>query len=152
MRPSSRQSAPPASAGSKGPSPPVFSRAEHRHGRGAAQWCERKAKRAKHNEKAPAAAPGPSREARLSWRDVGGGSAAHPLRPCAGISGAPPANLGLASGLVARCAHYRRVLGARQVARSSDFAIRMVDRLFVINTLDRGMVEPANLRFSEVCA
>src|SRR4029079_11379858 len=105
------------------------------------------------NEKAPAAAPGPSREARHSRRGVGGGSAAHPLSvPVAGSSGAPPANLGLASGLVARCAHYRSLSPARQVARSSDSAFRMVDRLLAINTLKWGIAEPRNLHFSEVCA
>ena len=82
------------------------------------------------NEKAPAAAPGPSPEVRHSRREIGGGSAAHPLSvPLPGVPGAPPANLGLASGLVARCAHYRSVSPARQVARSSDFAFRMVDRI-----------------------
>ena len=105
------------------------------------------------HEKAPAAAPGPSQEARHSWwglrRRICGPSASFLHRE---FPGAPPANLGLASGLVARCAHYRWVRTTRQVARSSDFARRVVDPPFAMNTLKRGMSNVDILRFSEVCA
>src|SRR5207253_9249681 len=100
-----------------------------------------------------AEAPRPSREACLLRWGLRSRIWGPPVfRPSPGGPRAPPANLGLASGLVARCAHYRSVRAARQVARSSDFVLRMVDRLLAMNTLERGIPKPADLQFSEVCA
>ena len=74
---------------------------------------------------------GPSREAHPPGGCESDGSAAHPsLRSVARSPGTPPANPSLASGLVARCAHYRSVPGARQVTRSSDFGILYLTRFF----------------------
>src|SRR5437868_12257300 len=62
------------------------------------------------------------REARPSFATFGN-SALRPSRASVlspGSSGAPPANPSLASGLVARCAHYRIGISPSQVAQSSD--------------------------------
>src|SRR5712691_1916 len=77
------------------------------------------------------------REARLSLA-TSGSSALRPSRApvlSPDLSGAPPANPSLASGLVARCAHYRIESPASQVAQSSDLDFGWLTRISLEHAL-----------------
>src|SRR5437660_5678544 len=100
--------------------------------------------------RAPAAAPGPfSRGAPILWGLRKLGSAAQPrLLPFTGSFGAPPANLSLASGRVARWPDYRRLGRQSQVARSSDF-FPVTSLEFRINMPLLGEAGKVTLHFGE---